>query len=169
VAEVLVGPPPKVPPPQEGRQKATLNLSNIGKVAKTAEEVPAVKTEQRAPDKPIDTIVLRNAWEEFMVLRRGQQAELEVLKREYVLTGTVITVSFISDVEEMLVKNMKTSLITFLRDRTGNSSLMVEGKIAEIKSEKKIHGAKDSFNHLAEKNPVLKELKDRFGLDLDLA
>jgi DNA polymerase-3 subunit gamma/tau len=169
VAEVLVGPAPKVPPPQDGRQKATFNLSNIGKVTKTAEEVPVTKIDQRGPDKPIDAGVLRKAWDEFIALRRDQHAELAVLKREYVLSGTIITVSLVSDVEDMLIKNMKTSLITFLRDRTGSSSLMVEGKIIEIiQTDKKPYTNKDKFEHLAKKNPVLKEMKERFGLDPDL-
>jgi DNA polymerase-3 subunit gamma/tau len=165
---VLVGPASKPLPPQEGRQKSTFNLSNIGKVTKTAEEVPAAKNEQRMPDKPIDSNVLRQAWDDFMVLRKEQHAELAVLKRDYVLTGTVITVNLVSDVEDMLIRNMKTSLITFLRDRTGSSSLMVEGKIViDLQTEKKPYSNKDKFEHLAEKNPVLKEMKERFGLDPD--
>ena len=170
----MVGPAPKVQPPpvlppQDGRLRSTFNLSNIGKVTKTAEEVPIAKNEQRTPDKPIDTDVLRKAWDDFISLRKDQHAELAVLKREYVLSGNLITVPLISDIEDMLIKNMKTSLITFLRDRTGSSSLMVEGKILDdIKTEKKPYTNKDKFEHLAGKNPVLKEMKERFGLDPDL-
>lgn len=166
---MLVGPAPKIAPPQEGRQRSTFNLGNIGKVAKTAEEVPAVKSDGRTPDKPIDREILQKAWEEFMGLRKDQHAELAVLKRDYVLSGTIITVPLVSQVEDMLIKSMKASLITFLRDRTGNSSLLVEGKISEdIKTDKKPYTNKDKFEHLAGKNPVLKEMKDRFGLDPDL-
>jgi DNA polymerase-3 subunit gamma/tau len=157
-------------PPQEGRQRSTLNLSNIGKVQKTAEEKPVNTPKERAPDRPIDQDVLKRAWEEFMVLRKNQMAELAVLKRDYVLNATIITVTLASQVEDMVLNTMKTSLITFLRDRTGNSSLMVEGQIVEqANDERKLYTTKDKFEHLAAKNPVLKELKERLGLDPDLA
>lgn len=157
-------------PPQEGRQRSTLNLSNIGKVQKTTEEKPVPNPKERVPDRPIDEEVLKKAWEEFIVLRKNQMAELAVLKRDYVLNATMITVTLTSPVEDMVLKTMKTSLITFLRDRTGNSSLMVEGRIVEQSNgEKKLYTTRDKFEHLVTKNPVLKELKDRLGLDPDLA
>ena len=157
-------------PPQEGRQRSTLNLSNIGKVQKTTEEKPVANSKERVPDRPIDEEVLKKAWEDFMVLRKSQMAELAVLKREYTLNATMVTVTLLSQVEDMVLKTMKTSLITFLRDRTGNSSLMVEGQIVEQSNgEKRLYTTKDKFEHLAAKNPVLKELKDRLGLDPDLA
>lgn len=169
MAEVLVGPTPRIAPPQEGRQRTTLNLGNIGKVSKTADETPSQKNEGRTPDRPIDLEILQKAWQEFIGLRKDQHAELAVLKREYVLNGTIVVVPLISHIEEMLIQNMKAPLITFLRDRTGNSSLLVEGKITEgLQTEKKPYTNKDKFEHLAEKNPVLREMKERFGLDPDL-
>ncbi len=35
--------------------------------------------------------------------------------------------------------------------------------------ERKLFTTKEKFDHLAEKNPVLKEMKDRLGLDPDFA
>lgn len=75
-----------------------------------------------------------------------------------------------NSVESMLFQPLQTSLITFLRDRTGNSSLLIQVDIVEeIPGERRLHTPKEKFEHLAEKNPVLKELKERFGLDPDLA
>ncbi|HZY78492.1 MAG TPA: hypothetical protein VFE50_03145 [Cyclobacteriaceae bacterium] len=169
VSEILVGPTPKVPPPSEGRQRSTFNLSNIGKVAKTAEETPVVKNVERAPDKPIDTELLRKAWDEFTALRKNQVAEVTLLKRDYVLKGTTVVIPLNNPIEDPLLANMRTSLITFLRDRLGNSSLMVTGELQETTVvANQPYTNKDRFEHLAEKNPVLKELKERFGLDPEL-
>lgn len=158
----MVG-PTKVP---EGRQRSTLNLGSIGKVSKTTEETPVVKNVERVPDKPIDTDLLRNAWDEFTVLRKNQVAEVTLLKREYVLKNTTVIIPLTNPIEEPLLATMRTSLITFLRDRLGNSSLMVTGELQEITvTSGQPYTNKDRFEHLAEKNPVLKEMKERFGLD----
>lgn len=168
VAEVLVGPTPKITPPQEGRQRTTFNLGNIGKVAKTAEEAPVAKTEERAPDKPINKEILQAAWQELVVLRKNQVAEVTLLKREYSIQGNTIIVPLNNPIEEPLLANMRTSIITFLRDRLGNSSLMVAGELQVSTAPNLPYTNKDKFEHLAEKNPVLKEMKERFGLDPDL-
>lgn len=170
VNEVLVGPSAKIPPAQEGRQRATFNLANIGKVSKTAEETPVPKTQERAPDRPIEGDVLKKAWEDFIEIRKPTTPDLSMMKRGYLVEGSIIKLSLSGNVEEMLFQSLKTSLIAFLRDRTGNSSLLIETTIAEQPvGERKLHTTKEKFNHLAEKNPVLKEMKERFGLDPDLA
>jgi DNA polymerase-3 subunit gamma/tau len=156
-------------PVQEGRQKSTFNLSNIGKVVKTTEEVPAVKTE-RSPDQPINEEILKIAWESFIEIRKAITPDLSMLKRGYVVEGNTIKLDLTGNVEEMLFQSLKTSLIAFLRERTGNSSLLVQTTIVEQPvGERRPHTTKEKFNHLAEKNPVLKDLKERFGLDPDLA
>jgi DNA polymerase-3 subunit gamma/tau len=153
-------------PPQEGRQRSTLNLSNIGKVQKTAEEKPVV----RVPDKPIEQDVLKKAWEDFIELRKAITPDLSMMRRGYVVEGNIVKLDLQGSVEEMLFRSLTTPLITFLRDRTGNSSLMVEGRIVEqTNGEKKLYTTKDKFEHLAAKNPVLKEMKEKLGLDPDLA
>ncbi len=172
--EVLVGEKKlpvqeKIPNP-EGRQRSTFNLSNIGKVSKTAEERPVVNNE-RVPDKPVDLDILKKAWDDFIEIRKPTTPDLSMLKRGYAsIEGSIIHLPLAGNVEEMLFLSLQTSLITFLRDRTGNSSLLIKTSIIEQpKGERKAHTPKEKFNHLAEKNPALKDLKERFGLDPDLA
>lgn len=163
--------PPKVEfPVQEGRQKSSFNLSNIGKVTKTAEEVPVAKVQERIPDKPIESVVLKKAWDDFIDLRKAITGDLSMLKRGFTVEGTIIKLDLAGNVEQILFDQMKTSLITFLRERTGNSSLLIQTQIIESSPDAtKPRTTREKFNHLAEKNPVLKELKERFGLDPDLA
>lgn len=168
MTEVLVG-ENKIPTP-EGRQRSTFNLSNIGKVQKTAEEVPISKPQERAPDRPIDENVLQKALEDFIEIRKAITGDLSMLKRGYVVEGSMMKINLFGNVENILFDQLKTPLITFLRERTGNSSLLIQTTIVEQPAtERKPHGAKERFEQLAEKNPVLKELKERFGLDPDLA
>ncbi|MEJ0033194.1 MAG: hypothetical protein WDO15_23950 [Bacteroidota bacterium] len=143
-----------------------MNLSNIGKVQKTAEEKPVV----RVPDKPLEEDVLKKAWEDFIELRKKITPDLSMMKRGFLVEGNILKLDLNGTVEEMLFSSLKTSLIAFLRDRTGNSSLLIETKIIEqAQAEKKLYTTKDKFENLASKNPVLRELKDRLGLDPDLA
>lgn len=159
----------KMPVP-EGRQRSSFNLSNIGKVAKTAEETPVSKTRERIPDRPIDEEILKKAWDDFIEIRKATTPDLSMMKRGYAIEGSILRLSLAGSVEEMLFQSLKTSLITFLRDRTGNSSLLIQTTIIEQPAtERKHYTAREKFDHLAEKNPVLKELKERFGLDPDLA
>lgn len=162
-------PPPPLPTNKDTRPKTTLNLGNIGKVAKTAEEKPVSNGTERTPDKPINDDQLRKAWDEFTELRKNQVAEYTLLKREYSLKGNSVVVTLNNPVEEPLLMNMRTSLIAFLRDRLSNSSLMVVGELQEPTTTRKhIYTNKEKFEHLAEQNPVLKEMKERFGLDAEI-
>jgi DNA polymerase-3 subunit gamma/tau len=146
-----------------------LNLSSIGKVQKTAEEKP-VASNERSPDKPIDEEVLKRAWDEFIQLRQATHPDLSMMKRGYSVANTIIKLTLNGNVEAMLFQPLQTSLITFLRDKTGNSSLLIQTEISEQPAaERRPHTAREKFEHLAAKNPVLKELKDRLGLDPDLA
>lgn len=155
--------------PKEGRQKSTFNLGNIGKVVKTAEETPVAPT-TRTPDKPIDLELLQKAWDELKLLRVNNLMESDLLKREYTIKSSTIVVPLYNGVEEPLLAQIRASWITFLRDRLGNSSLLVEGDLQTPTSiPKRIHTNKDRFEHLAEKNPVLRELKERFGFDPELS
>jgi len=93
-----------------------------------------------------------------------------MMARAYTLQGTIIKMSLTGNIENILFEQMRSSLITFLRDRTGNSSLLIQTEIIEQPvGERKLHTTKDKFDHLSEKNPILKEIKERFGLDPDLA
>ena len=93
-----------------------------------------------------------------------------MMKRGYSVQGNIVNLELTGSVEEMLFQSLRSSLITYLRDRTGNSSLLIQTTIMEqTNGEKKLYTTKDKFDHLAAKNPVLKELKERLGLDPDLA
>lgn len=63
---------------------------------------------------------------------------------------------------------MKLDLLTYLRDKVGNDTLQLGGEIKTVADDKKVlYTNREKLEHLMEKNPVVKELKDRFGLDTD--
>ena len=62
---------------------------------------------------------------------------------------------------------IKSNLIDFLRKKLNNNSIQVVSIMAEHQSKKVAYTNKDKFEHLAEKNPILNQLKEKFGLDAD--
>ena len=80
----------------------------------------------------------------------------------------MIVVDLLSPVHETMLNNIKIELTTFLREQVRNSSIQVTGKLREEGQEQRIiYTNREKFDFLAEKNPLLKELKDRLGLDTD--
>jgi hypothetical protein len=73
----------------------------------------------------------------------------------------------LSPVHETMLNNIKVEMTAFLRDKLKNSSIQVTGELIGSEDRKVIYTNREKFDYLAEKNPVLKELKDRLGLDTD--
>lgn len=137
-------------------------------MTRTSEEKPAENGHSiTTPDRPIDGERLILAWEEFAELRKGQAAEYQLLKRSYVVHNNNIILSLNNPIQEPLLLGIRTSLIAFLRERLGNGSVMVTGVLEASETQKVIYTNREKFEHLAEQNPVLRDLKERFGLDTD--
>jgi DNA polymerase-3 subunit gamma/tau len=58
-------------------------------------------------------------------------------------------------------------MTTFLRNKLGNNTIQVIGDLKESTEKKVVYTNREKFEHLAEKNPTLKQLKERLGLDPD--
>ncbi len=83
------------------------------------------------------------------------------------MSGAKITIPLTNPVEEPLLQNIRTQLTAYLRDKLNNNSISVIGLMQEFETKKVAYTNKEKFDHLAEKNPSLRELKERLGLDTD--
>jgi DNA polymerase-3 subunit gamma/tau len=111
---------------------------------------------------------LRTAWSAFAEQRKKFQAEYQLLSQPYNIEGNMIVVDLLSPVHDTMLNNIKSELTAFLREQVRNSSIQVTGKLREEGQEQRaIYTNREKFDFLAEKNPLLKELKDRLGLDTD--
>ena len=91
-----------------------------------------------------------------------------MLSQPYRLEGNVIVVRLLSPVHETMLNSIKSELTGYLRERLQNNTLQVMGELPTEGEEKKIiYTNREKFDFLVEKNPMLKELKDRLGLDTD--
>jgi DNA polymerase-3 subunit gamma/tau len=148
--------------------KSTPNLKNIfngkGDIQSAGEE--QIETSSHA-DQPVTLDELKLAWETFAEQRKSQVAEYHLLKRDIALDNNTVTIALSNPVEEPLLQSIKSVLTTFLREKLGNNSISVVGEVMEIVSKKVAYTNKEKFDLLAEKNPILLELKERLGLDPD--
>lgn len=110
---------------------------------------------------------LLQVWKEFAEQRRKFQAEFQLLSQPYELRDKEIIVNLLSPIHETMLANIKVELTTFLREKLKNSAIQVTGQLTSRDDKKVIYTNKDKFEYLADKNPILKEMKDRLGLDTD--
>jgi hypothetical protein len=110
---------------------------------------------------------LRETWNAFAEQRRKFQAEFQLLSQPYEVRDKEIIVNLLSPVHETMLNNIKVELTTFLREKLKNNFIQVSGQLTTSDDKKVIYTNRDKFDYLADKNPILKELKDRLGLDTD--
>lgn len=110
---------------------------------------------------------LRNVWMEFAEQRRKLQAEYQLLAQPYEYNNHVITVTLLSPVHETMLNGFKSDLAAFVRERLKNNLIQITGKLVEHEDKKMLYTAREKFDYLSGKNPALRELKDRLGLDTD--
>ncbi len=94
-------------------------------------------------------------------------AEYHLLTREFTLKNNVITLQLTNPIEEPMLQGMKPDLVTYLREKINNSTLLVEGEMQTNNTKRKAYTNKEKFEYLVEKNPLLKELQEKLGLDPD--
>lgn len=162
--------PSKVKP--AGRQKLTPSLADLANGKnKAAAEAPKEenKTDEASygNDKPVTLEALKVAWDEFTEQRKSQVGEYHILKQEFDFTDNLITIHLTNPVEEPLLQTIRTPLTEFLRERLSNRSLNITSQIRAVQTQKIAYTNKEKFDKLAERNPVLKELKQRLDLDTD--
>ena len=157
---------PKTEAPKSTRPKSTLNLNAILKAKEIAPEVLPQIVEP-VDVKPLTDEQLREAWRDFANQRKNQVAEFHLLSRTIDVQGPTVTVALANSIEEPLLQGILPDLLTYLRGRLSNSSFKVESVLRKEDAKKIAYTNKEKFDLLAEKNPMLKELKERLGLDPD--
>lgn len=154
---------------ENARPKTTLNLGHILKPSQKQEEKI---TEEKngtvtSKDQPVTERLVKDAWAEYAEERKSQVAEYHLLNREIKFHNSQITIPLTNPIEEPLLLSIKSSLVDYLRKKLNNNSIQVISIMEERQSKKIAYTNKDKFEHLAEKNPLLNNLKEKFGLDAD--
>lgn len=79
-----------------------------------------------------------------------------------------LTITLDNKVQEEVLMNEKTEIISFLRDKLNNDMISLQTEIKELEQhEVKAYTDEDKFKKMAEKQPVLLQMKDEFNLEID--
>lgn len=90
-----------------------------------------------------------------------------MLSQPYQLRDNTIIVDLLSPVHETMLNGIKGEIAAFLREKLRNNTIQITGQLYTGEEKKIIYTNREKFDYLVEKNPMLKELKDRLGLDTD--
>jgi DNA polymerase-3 subunit gamma/tau len=126
------------------------------------EEVVVTARESFTPEQ------LHKVWLEFAEQRKKFQVEYQLLMQPYTLNEHQVTVMLYNHIQESSLNNIRSELGVYLREKLRNGSIQVFGEfVKEGEAKKIIYTNREKFDYLVEKNPILRELKERLGLDTD--
>jgi DNA polymerase-3 subunit gamma/tau len=122
-------------------------------------------------DKKFTKDDLLSAWSEFadMIKSDGPRIAgmVNTIKPE-LDSGNKITMHLNNEaLKETFIQSYKPKLINFLSDKLENNGIEIEVVVDLVESNDILYTTEQKFNYMAEKYPVLKDLKKSFNLDFD--
>lgn len=110
---------------------------------------------------------LKSAWLEFAEQRKPFKAEFQLLNQELELKDSIVILHLLNPVQETLLNSLKAELMQYIREKLNNFTIQIRGELDASDHKQVIYTNREKFEHLAEKNPNLRLMKDRLGLDTD--
>lgn len=139
------------------------------KVESKKEVASVLSPVRRELAEPFTPEQFHSSWNEYALSRRKFQAEYQLLSQPYDLNGSKVTLHLLSPVQESILATLRSELTTYLRENLKNDSILVNGLLREADEKKMMYTPRDKFEYLQKKLPMLKELKERLGLDTDFS
>jgi DNA polymerase-3 subunit gamma/tau len=153
--------------------KIPLDLGELEEKIQPAADKTKVSTVQEVLAReniPFSQEQLENCWKAFAQSRitdGGYNSEQVILNKPIELNGTTILLKLDSQTQMGQLNEFKPALLEYLRKNLRNFSIDLQAEIAPQEAKKMIYTSQEKFKYLAEKHPVLQDLKTRLGLDLE--
>lgn len=109
-------------------------------------------------------------WDEFATKTKeeGRDSEYAVLKQDIRLEEKhKVIISFTNSVKMVILDKFRSDLISHLKGKLNNRHITLETELHEEERSKVPYTNAEKFEYMAEKKPILNELKNRLGLDPD--
>jgi DNA polymerase-3 subunit gamma/tau len=126
-----------------------------------------VPEEKKTENKDFTPESLKAAWMRFAETKKAYQAEYHLLTQPVELNGPTVILPLHHPVQETLLHGLRSDLLAYLRAQLNNHSIQVIGEMQAMEEKKILYTNREKFEFMANKNPALRELKDRLGLDTD--
>ena len=112
---------------------------------------------------------MNETWLEFARKKKeeGRDQLFMIMNQPYQFEKGNVKVTISSPLQEDLINEFRTEIVQYLRLNLRNRSVTLTTNLIKPDSKKMIYTPQEKFNYLADKNPVLKELQERLGLDPD--
>ncbi|MBC3539256.1 DNA polymerase III subunit gamma/tau [Rufibacter sediminis] len=153
------------------------SLKNIEeKVAASAApmvEVLEEETEAYVPGSlpTINEHKLQQLWKLYVdrVKQTDRTLEYTILNREWYFDAekAEVHLQVENEVQVAEFNSFKPEFLLYLRQALGHNRLQVHIDVVQQESGRKLYTSQDRYNYLADMYPVLKDLKNRLGLDTD--
>ncbi|GGG23112.1 DNA polymerase III subunit gamma/tau [Pontibacter amylolyticus] len=118
---------------------------------------------------PLDQARLNTVWHSILRRKKSENMmEYTLLNRQFHIgEGNEIVLHLENHVMMDQFTSLSREILRELKQETGNRSIKLRAEVMEVQEGNKLYTSQDKFNYLAEKYPVLVDLKQRFGLDTD--
>jgi hypothetical protein len=152
-------------------EKKTISIK-INKKEGKEKEVTVEKSVLNQKETPFTFTELENVWTEYSTLKQkeGKHNLFSILnEKKFKLEENYnITLTLDNKVQEEVLIEEKTNLVYFLKDKLKNNILSLKIDVKQLEQkELTAYTDEDKFKKMAEKKPILIELKNQFNLELD--
>ncbi|MCJ8165538.1 DNA polymerase III subunit gamma/tau [Pontibacter sp. E15-1] len=117
----------------------------------------------------VDQARLKTVWHSVLRRKRDENMmEYTLMNRQYhVSDENEITLHLENHVMLDQFTALRPALLAELKKELGNRSLKLKAEVMEVQEGNKMYTSQDKFNYLADKYPMLVDMKQRLGLDMD--
>ncbi len=113
---------------------------------------------------------LEEYWEKYgqKIKSQGRDSEFTVLSQEKILSANnVVEVRLRSPLQQDILERFRIDLTQYLRQKLQNNKINIKATVLTHQESKMIYTAKEKFEHLAQKNPAVRKLQEKLGLDTE--
>lgn len=125
--------------------------------------------EERNSD--FDNEAVEKSWMNYKRERKkagASDTEKLVLARRVEKSGNRnIKIFLESQLETSILDKFEADLIRHMRKELDNTHILLEKTVTEQDSSRNLYTSKEKFEYMANQNPILRELKERLGLDFE--
>jgi len=154
-----------------GEKKLVSSLSLKKKEEEKGEDEESSEDLSKKPRTPFTEEQLRGKWKSFCytIEKEGKTGLAATLTKHPVIIKDNFQLELVLDskIQELELNSTKASLLDFSRKELNNYDIDLHDTIKESIVETKHLTNKDKFLQMVEKNPVLGELRERLGLDIE--
>ena len=150
------------------KRTISIDLDNFNKEDKQKEK----EVLQERVETPFTQKDLEASWKNYAtkIGLEGKHNLSSILKEKTPIISDdfVLKLTLNNKVQDEVLNEEKSNILSFLKKSLINNSIQLNITIKELeKQEIKAYTPEDKFKEMAEKNPILLEMKDQFGLELD--